>query len=391
MQNRDPDFAATPSKNPGGEVSKRLDHLDSLRGIAALAVSFHHSVFAIAGVSFSDSTYPLFGQTPVVCFFLLSGFVLSCSLMKQGALTAGGIAGYYIRRIFRLYPVAVISLIFSAFAAYFYVSPNEGTPTSDWMKTIITDAHGVSGLKGYCRETFLLGLSFTHPVWTIRIELVASLLLPLVIVALKRYDWLNIAFGMMLVLVCAKAWGADFHNGVFLHFTGYFLAFYLGYLTCLIRPSLSLLSVSATKSLLLLFAILWILNAHKVFHVIPDTLILAGTLMVLVPCNWPRLKRSLGRAPLHFLGHISFSFYLIHWPVLILTWSVMAHYCTGFVSHVPHGILALILFLVSVAIAIPLSGLSECFIERPFNHLGHRLSKKLFPSIPERGESLGAP
>jgi peptidoglycan/LPS O-acetylase OafA/YrhL len=86
--------------------------LDGLRGLAALAVVFSHAI----GV-YSDTARPSgillmglqlignFGQPAVVLFFVLSGFVLFTSLEKRPAFSA-----YTVRRIFRIWPALVVAL-----------------------------------------------------------------------------------------------------------------------------------------------------------------------------------------------------------------------------------------------------------------------------------------
>ena len=65
----------------------RLDFLDGLRGIAALAVFLAHALDLIwpAYHSFAESRFQL-GNWGVVVFFLCSGFIIPVSLERQGSL-----------------------------------------------------------------------------------------------------------------------------------------------------------------------------------------------------------------------------------------------------------------------------------------------------------------
>jgi len=85
-------------------TNQRIEHLDSLRGVAALAVLFGHSIGCFKGDKYGEFIYSITAHSAVVFFFLLSGFVLSRSLERNDALSTVGMIAYGIRRLFRLIP-----------------------------------------------------------------------------------------------------------------------------------------------------------------------------------------------------------------------------------------------------------------------------------------------
>lgn len=87
--------------------SARLDFLDGVRGIAALAVVLGHACTQISA-TFRTSIEPYFylGSWGVVLFFLCSGFILPVSLERQGSLSS-----FWVRRFFRLFPLYWANLI----------------------------------------------------------------------------------------------------------------------------------------------------------------------------------------------------------------------------------------------------------------------------------------
>ena len=90
----------------------KLDHLQSLRGILALWIFICHSfAFALRGQEFgiiSKIVYFLPSGTQTVnIFIILSGFVISMVLVEKKE----SLKQFYIRRVFRIYPVYVIALV----------------------------------------------------------------------------------------------------------------------------------------------------------------------------------------------------------------------------------------------------------------------------------------
>ncbi|MEO7910522.1 MAG: acyltransferase family protein, partial [Roseiflexaceae bacterium] len=111
--------AALPPVAPASLVaaiqppSARLDFLDGLRGIAALAVFLAHAGNKVSP-AFRTYLEPYFnlGSWGVVLFFLCSGFILPVSLERQGSL-----GRFWIRRFFRLYPLYWINVVIMAMIA----------------------------------------------------------------------------------------------------------------------------------------------------------------------------------------------------------------------------------------------------------------------------------
>ena len=65
------------------EKPHRIHHLDSLRGLAALAVALGHSFYGLEGIRNKYYISLFMGRLPVIYFFILSGFVLSRSISKE--------------------------------------------------------------------------------------------------------------------------------------------------------------------------------------------------------------------------------------------------------------------------------------------------------------------
>jgi peptidoglycan/LPS O-acetylase OafA/YrhL len=91
----------------------RLAWLDALRGFAALCVVFDHAgYYVLTGAR--DWVYQWFdpGQYGVFVFFLVSGYIIPASLERKGSLR-----GFWISRVFRLYPLYLLAVVLAWVAA----------------------------------------------------------------------------------------------------------------------------------------------------------------------------------------------------------------------------------------------------------------------------------
>ena len=349
----------------------RLHHLDSLRGIAALGVAFQHSIACFEFGKTKDYIYSLFGLSPVVFFFLLSGFVLSRTLDAEKGRTLSGIIGYCIRRVFRLYPAALVSMLVAALIAFLVLPSTNWSLFSGWIRELvgIMDRHaadaGYLGSVSLFREICV----FNPPLWTIREEFACSFLLPFLILFLTRFPSLVLPLGAALALML---WKAGYHQ-----IASYMFPFYLGYLIHRTAPHLERISEDATKTMLFFAFLLWIFSSKQGFNGVTGSIILGVILLVLIPCRWPFLHRLLESAPLKFLGRISYSFYLLHFPLMLLTCALLAKYFGGFLASSSHLANAMLVFAVSVAGTLILGAVSESLVEGPWNRLGRMISQRL--------------
>lgn len=155
---------------------KYRPELQSLRGIASLAVLVYHClIFYRIGPFIANATETILNpHAQVMLFFVMSSFVLTSSLHGKPAGHRTYIQ-FLVRRGARIYPALWISVVL----AYIYYLLRTHLPVvpdrSAWMMAI--DAHRVSAsdLIGS-----LVGArdSLVPPLWSIKVELLASLLVP---------------------------------------------------------------------------------------------------------------------------------------------------------------------------------------------------------------------
>lgn len=333
----------------------------------------------------------------VVLFFVLSGFVLQGSLAK-GRPSIRWAVEFYIRRVFRIYPaIWIVSSLSILSFIRFHVSIPE---SSDWFRDFfaadqITGGNVFLSFVGY--RNYLI-----PPVWTVLVELIGSAFVPVfaLLAFQERRLWLATA---LLIVPSYFLLGMDlFREQIF----GYIFDFALGAavwssqdrLRRLIKADLllTMLGLGFGVGLLLCRAAYSLamrghLVALAVDYQIPIISLLEAFLsacliavIVIRQNGVPWLRFPI----LVWLGNISFSVYLIHFPLMSsLAWLLYLHFDVGAVS--TSG-MATLLAALTAAITLPLASLCYHFVERPGIVAGRSLWIRFVAAPPEKfGLSLG--
>ena len=367
--------------------------MDGLRGIAALVVIACHLLSTLPGIGevvFDNRTAPLdtagmwvvfsplhvlWNGTPAVhVFFVLSGFVLILPFTRAGASTRW--ATYYAKRLLRLYLPAWAALAVAV--AFIAIIPRTLSPLqSSWANMYVTDPSVVQIAKD---SLLLLGASTINtPLWTLRWEVLFSLLLPAyVFVALRWRRFWHLKLGIVLALAAV---GAIQHIDSLIYLPIFAIGAILGAERERIReltrswPRLIWLPVTAAG--LVLANAEWFSPAKPVDCV--EALVTVGaTLLVLVFLLCGSAKKLGDTAVAQWLGRISFSLYLVHLPIILA--------CVTLLRSVSLPLALAVSAVASFAVA----GMFYRFVELPAQRLsiaaGHAVERRL-----GRGESVESP
>lgn len=303
-----------------------LDHLDSVRGLAALSVLFEHYVIAFdlpirdpfwrAIWDYSPLHILWDGAAAVSLFFVLSGLVLSLKHFRHGGqpdLTGFDLGRYWLARCFRLGPPYFVALLVSSIG---YSLTTGAAPTipidrhSPWLDDLW---HHRVEIGGMLLEANLLAMPklivMVPQSWTLAIELLYSFLIPIGVLLTARSSLWLLAF----VYVAVKLLGA---SPVLLHFA-------LGILIARHYSSVSRWLGARRwlrRGLLAIGIVCY--TAGDSFHSWlsgdwPSILAAVGSALFLIYLAGSHsARRALNSPALRFLGRVSFSFYLLHMLVL---------------------------------------------------------------------------
>jgi peptidoglycan/LPS O-acetylase OafA/YrhL len=374
--------AATLSSRTASRRARQLapryrGDIEGLRAVAVLLVVAFH-----AGIPFVPG-----GFVGVDVFFVLSGFLIT-GLLVDELRRSGTISllGFYARRVRRLMPLSALVLLVTAAASFVLVPAVDRASVGG---DIAGAAVGVANWHFALDSAQYMSDSAKSPVlhyWSLAVEeqfyLVWPLLLLLVIgrtgLALRRWDVAGrrivVALGAIGIGSFAVSWwvGGD---GTFAYYGLHTRAWELaaGAAVALARPHLGRLTRGPAVGmgylgLALVAGSALVMNESTPFPGTAAAVPVVGTALLLVSgarmylAAVPRLLRA---APLRFLGRVSYSWYLWHWPCLVLAtarWGVPGGIGADGdpVSRLPAG-----LTVVVVGVSLLLAIASHYAVEQP--------------------------
>ncbi|MBO1579742.1 acyltransferase [Bacillus sp. XF8] len=373
-------------------MTRRYKELDSLRGIAAIIVLIGHflALFPILGKKIMYSTFGVYfpilwqGHSAVIIFFVLSGFVLSLPFYKGMKFNY---LGYLMKRFCRIY-LPYIVILFIAIGIKVGIHSKIGTIPGlvQWGLWNIEVS-----FNRVINHILFLGEfnsdAFIMVIWSLVHEMRISIVFPLIIFLLLRVNWkVSIGIAMFLSAIgylLMKNIPSEFNMPVS---TNYFVTlhyssmFIIGALLAKNREYLINKIINLkVKYLLLPLGILFfnypripfmILSKligeidYTLYLVIIDWYICFGAcLIILSALSSKRFSKLLRMKPVHFIGEISYSLYLVH-PIVLLT---TVHMLYGKIS-IPFILFIAFLFTIVVSV------LCHKFIEIPSIKIGRKLA-----------------
>lgn len=371
---------------------KRFTELDSLRGLAAMAVVLGH--FA-GGLSAAPPAGFLLiahlfgsGHAAVVLFFLLSGFVLT---VPYTAPNRPSYPAFLIKRICRIYvPYVVAILVAAAFASKLYATAVTGNAWIDqtWNRPFSTRLLVQHlGMIGHYDD-----VQWNTAIWSLVIEMRISIVFPVIAWCTARLH------PLLLLALCvpatpALAWVARRSGHGMLCDTLFLgMIFLVG--SVLLRRLDRVRGLLARCTQAQSFAVLVVgLACYEWGDCLPlphtgiaayasDWLLaLGGALLLLLSLSWEPLRRLLRGRVLLWLGTRSYSIYLLHGTVLftlIRTHRMQQLHTATLVAY--------------LSIVLTASELFHRMIELPALRMGRRLGTKTVPNhmLPGPAASLVA-
>ena len=348
--------AGQPKKGLAVATERRRD-LQGVRALAVLLVALNH-----ANVPFLQG-----GYIGVDVFFVLSGYFITGLLLREGLGGAHGREGeqasghvsitrFYARRARRILPAATLTLAVTAIAVYVVYDLMQkdflGTRPAllDELAAALfyANVHFAAGATNYFANASMTMPSPVQHFWSLSVEeqfyLVWPSLLAVTFFVCRRrgsFDRRRAVrlVGLVIAVVCAGSLAWSIHDTAVSPQSAYFSTFArawelgLGAGMALLAPAASRLPQSLRVPLgwcglgMVLFAAVDF-SSHTSFPGYAALLPVGGSaLMVVAGLHSTRagVDRLLAFRPLAYVGDRSYTFYLWHYPALIIGWQLAGH------------------------------------------------------------------
>jgi peptidoglycan/LPS O-acetylase OafA/YrhL len=348
----------------------RIKPIDGLRAIAVICVLAYHLFPAVLPGGFVG----------VDMFFVISGYVVCGSLLKTASKTFWDFAtGFYARRVLRIYPALIVLLTAIGVLSRLFIPDSSLAGSS--RNTGFAAFFGLSNFQLVWRSDGYFGptgdFNPYHHTWSLAVEEQFYFLFPLILFLCLRSRQIRssiagrLASWLLPFLFCSSlvfsGWETVFrHDAAYYLLPSRFWELALGAILCLEHAKARLIPSSSYRSgILILCGFIGIGVSTFLTDVarfpfpwaIAPALGTACCISGLVgPFQAGLPARILSSPFVTYLGRISYSLYLWHWPVIVLLrWTI--------------GLESLLSFAVAILITCVFACLSYHLIERPIQSL----------------------
>jgi peptidoglycan/LPS O-acetylase OafA/YrhL len=292
-------------------MTERVHALDGLRGLAALSVvvaklwtDLPHAWYAFAPIDWAvypPLTFLLNDRGAVILFFILSGYVLTLSLLRPDGAILDQYAPFLLRRLCRIWlPYAAILLVSAALGMALH-RLGKSEPL-DWETLYWPEVPQWTPLL---RQ---LALRYTIPPlnpvgWSLVTELLVSAAFPPLLVALRRWP-ASVCLAAVAANLLRQPQDVQAFRFVIFFLIGGLLALHKARVLAVLRPAL------ARRPRLTVLASLFGLGLAPE-HWYSEYVMAAGALAVMILASGPGgATRFLLRPAMQALGRVSYSLYL---------------------------------------------------------------------------------
>ena len=335
--------------------------IQGLRAVAVILVLLDH-----AGLRFLSG-----GFVGVDVFFVISGFLISGHLVESLHRTGRiDFVGFYSARARRILPAALVTIVATAIASVAVVSPLR---IVEILEDAVASALYVPNLVFAVRQTDYLAGSAPSPFqhfWSLGVEEQFYIVWPVLLLAAfllfrRSHLKLMVVVGAVTVMsfIASVITTVDAPSTAFFSPHTRAWEFGVGALLAGAVPLLARVSDGVARWLTWLGLIAIVLAAGLFAHDTdyPGTAallpVMGAALIVGFGGRGPGgASTVLGLRPVQFVGAISYSLYLVHWPVLVLV-----HEHIGLETPLPP-----LLGLALVVASVPLAWLMFLLVESPF-------------------------
>lgn len=344
------------SEVDGAQRGHRRD-IDGLRGVSIAAVVLYHLGLGVSG-----------GYGGVDIFFVISGFLIAGIIRAELQAGTFSIGKFYVRRIRRIVPAFVAMAVATTLAATWLLFPSD---YHNFGKSLMPAAVAITNYHFQGRNDYFDGSATDKPLlhtWSLSVEEQFYLGFPLLLLVLFKFRRAAIAPLLAAIAVLSLAYSAlaVSNDAVSAFFSTparvweLLIGALVAYGAVPVAQSRNVREIEAASGAVMIAAAFIFLNDVTPFPGLAALPLCVGAALIIhagIAGTPAFVNRVLSAAPIVGLGLISYSVYLVHWPLIVFhryrfpeSWAA------------PHVSLSLTLGLASLALGY----LSWRFIETPF-------------------------
>jgi len=292
------------------------DDIQGLRGLAILAVVFFH---------FFPNLLPN-GFLGVDLFFVISGYLITLIIIKDLKKKNFSFFNFYLNRFKRIYPSILWLLLIFSTISFFFLLPID---LKNFFNSVLSTLFLVPNIFFWLNGGYFGPISELKPMlhmWSLGVEIQFYIFFPIFLILLFKYFKKYIIFLFILCIIFSYLLNLyliniDGANLAFFMLPNRIWEFLIGGLVAIIpvlriKPLLHLI-IYYFFLIILLFLIILDLNISLILR---STFLILSLFFVIYfgKVNQNIYYYLLNNKVFSFFGKISFSFYLWHWPILVL-------------------------------------------------------------------------
>lgn len=317
--------------------------ITEFRGIAACMVMLFHFICVSNNFVNNSVLFNLFqfGKFGVQLFFIISGFVLTYSLLHSN-FKYRDIPIFLLKRFIRIEPPYLISLFFLILFTLFRCFVKDISISS--QLNISQVLLHIGYLIPFSKYEWL---SIVY--WTLAIEFQFYIFISLVFPLLLKFEWVRY-FLILFLIIFSLSFDSNCSIGLF-----YWLPLFL------LGIQISFIKFFINKSNNINYFILLIINIVIFYKFSVQISIISLFVELLII-----FKSEIRSKPIYFLGKISYSIYLIH--------TIVGFTLLNLFTHFSHSIfIRLIFLLITIVITVFTSYFFNKFFEKPFQKISSKI------------------
>ncbi|MER9000002.1 acyltransferase [Mesorhizobium australicum] len=290
--------------------------IEGLRAVAVVAVILFHF-----GVSWLPG-----GFLGVDVFFVISGFLITSNVLRDMHGERFSFRGFYLRRFLRLFPALATTALATLAVSFALLPPDE---VLDLAQSAVAAIFAVSNIYFWSKVGYFDTAAHLKPLlhtWSLGVEEQFYLFWPAALLFTLRYFGVKVSawivgFAGVASLVAAQTVIGNSPSTVFYWMPFRIFEFALGIMIAI--PWFKVRLTGALANMVGWFGLASIVGAFLLLRdnvPMPSAWSLiacAGAAVVILVGNVPPIAPLLSNVAMTFIGRISYSLYLVHWPVAV--------------------------------------------------------------------------